>query len=288
MNDNYEIAREQLIEHCKGHGYIDNPSEKGYERQLELIRKNEGSFTGCLSTICSVYQAKTNYSWLVNKDLVSVKNFAYISTRLVQISDSYLEKTEEYPYTHGYNLMLSDCWFNLLSDHPTLSLYGAKKMQQMRIKHPRDNPKNIDYTLGIIPYAILGQFDILAEKARAQLVLEAKPLVKFRPIHQFYIALSQADLVGMNEAIHTLLSSKSIGTLSGGNTGYTGIHLNYTASNSTTVLSMWATVLAKIAFMHGYELDIDSPYVPKELLPVEPLVAYTDPFDFMLEYPLPA
>lgn len=50
---------------------------------------------------------------------------------------------------------------------------------------------------------------------------------------------------------------------------------------------MWATVLAKIAYRHGYELDIDSPYVPKELLPVQPLTDYIDPFDFMLEYPLP-
>jgi hypothetical protein len=287
MNTIYKEALIQLINHLKLAGTVEDTI---YESTLEMIKNKQGSLHGCLTVLISRFDAKTSFHWLLDKNMYLVKKNAYISSRLRQISDSVFEKnaTEHPIYTHGYNLTLSDCWFYLLSDHPTLSVYGAKKMQQLRLqKSPQDNPKNLAYALGILPHAILGEFNILAQKARAQLSIESKNLIKFRPINEFYIALSCGDLVGMNTAIQTLVSTKSIGALSGTNCGFTGIHLNYTAPNSTTVLSLWATVLAKIAYRYSYELDIDSPYVPKELLPMQPLTEYKDPFDFMLEYPLP-
>jgi len=42
--------------------------------------------------------------------------------------------------------------------------------------------------------------------------------------------------------------------------------------------------MAKLAWMHGMEVNIDSPYVPKELLPFEPLEEYTIPYKFLRDY----
>ena len=41
---------------------------------------------------------------------------------------------------------------------------------------------------------------------------------------------------------------------------------------------------AKIAAIHGFDLGIDSPIAPKELIEVKPLESYEDPYDFMKEF----
>ena len=38
---------------------------------------------------------------------------------------------------------------------------------------------------------------------------------------------------------------------------------------------------AKIAAIHGFDLGIDSPIAPKELIDINPLAEYKIPYDFM-------
>jgi hypothetical protein len=45
-----------------------------------------------------------------------------------------------------------------------------------------------------------------------------------------------------------------------------------------------AVIYSKLAWRHGYQLGVDSPYVPREWLPVTQLSEYSDPFDFMKKY----
>ena len=42
-----------------------------------------------------------------------------------------------------------------------------------------------------------------------------------------------------------------------------------------------AVVYAKIAWRHGYHVTVDSPWVPREWLPVAPLPSYENAFAFM-------
>ena len=45
-----------------------------------------------------------------------------------------------------------------------------------------------------------------------------------------------------------------------------------------------AVIYSKLAWRHGYEIVVDSPYIPKEWLPITPLDTYEDPFEFMKAY----
>lgn len=47
------------------------------------------------------------------------------------------------------------------------------------------------------------------------------------------------------------------------------------------VVSIISTIEAKICWMHGIEVDIDSDLVPKDFLPVRPLAKYSDEYDFL-------
>lgn len=47
------------------------------------------------------------------------------------------------------------------------------------------------------------------------------------------------------------------------------------------IVSVISTLEAKICWMHGIEVAIDSDLVPKDFLPVRPLVKYSDEYDFL-------
>ena len=49
-------------------------------------------------------------------------------------------------------------------------------------------------------------------------------------------------------------------------------------------ISIITTALAKLAWMHGMEVKIDSKYVPQELLPFVPLTEYTIPYKFLRDF----
>ncbi len=49
-------------------------------------------------------------------------------------------------------------------------------------------------------------------------------------------------------------------------------------------LQMQVLMYAKIAMIHGFDLGIDSPIAPKELIEIKPLENYEDPYDFMKEF----
>jgi hypothetical protein len=52
------------------------------------------------------------------------------------------------------------------------------------------------------------------------------------------------------------------------------------------LINGWGVILAKLAYHLGYELNIDSPWIPHELLPVEPLAEYKLPYEFLSDFDL--
>ena len=49
-------------------------------------------------------------------------------------------------------------------------------------------------------------------------------------------------------------------------------------------ISTFATLYAKLAWMWGYELEMDTLFIPKEWLPIAPLETYPKPWDFMKDF----
>ena len=48
-------------------------------------------------------------------------------------------------------------------------------------------------------------------------------------------------------------------------------------------ISIPALTYTKLAWLKGFELDINHPLVPRALLPVQPLEKYVDEYDFLKE-----
>jgi hypothetical protein len=75
----------------------------------------------------------------------------------------------------------------------------------------------------------------------------------------------------MHEVIDELVSPKSVRKRNGGESGFT-----------EDLISTVATIYCKIAQMHGYEMDVNSPYVVTQWLSMEPIEHYDKKYDFLV------
>ena len=84
--------------------------------------------------------------------------------------------------------------------------------------------------------------------------------------------LEIGDISGMESALAEMVTPRQI-RWRNGHEGYTG-----------WFIVIEAVIYAKIAWRHGFEVDIDTPWIPAEWLPVLPLSRYDDPYDFMQSF----
>lgn len=86
--------------------------------------------------------------------------------------------------------------------------------------------------------------------------------------YEFYKTLLSKDKAKCEELLEQLVSPK--------------IHKK---RNDNTILSKYvsqpALGYAKLAWRQGLEVEVDSPFIPKEILPIEPLDNYEIPYDFL-------
>src|SRR5690606_41990879 len=88
---------------------------------------------------------------------------------------------------------------------------------------------------------------------------------------RFQLALARSDRAGMESAISEILEPKLMKRRQDADEdGYT-----------QWFISTYAVIYTKIAWRHGYQIDVDSPWVPNEWLPNTPLDHYEDPYPFM-------
>jgi hypothetical protein len=87
---------------------------------------------------------------------------------------------------------------------------------------------------------------------------------------RYHLALAVGDVPGMEEALAELVEPRLMRRRQAEENGYT-----------QQLICTFAVVYAKIAWFHGYEVQVESPMVPSEWLPVAPLSRYKDNFAFL-------
>lgn len=85
--------------------------------------------------------------------------------------------------------------------------------------------------------------------------------------YQFQVALAEGNLRAMEESLHEMVLPARRRSI-------------YDKQNGLTcnMLEQYATVYAKIAWRNGFEVNIESPWIPQKLLPVEIGLQYSDPW----------
>lgn len=279
MNDNYKVYLgsetgrdyQESFEHVMGWAdMITNQSENealsGLKRKLKIIENYEGNPLACMKSLGIYYEAKASSDLLLHADVNAFKQDAYVAAKL-QI----MGKEEIYWAYNGYNT--NNFFAAIMSDNSNLIRFLIEHRDKIvEVNESYDRKDTRSYFNKNTLLALAGDWKPLKERSLIFLRDEKKDKfdVKRIPDHEFYIALCDKNMEAMQVALTKLLEPKLAKKAA-----YDGnVWFDF-------YLQIQVTMYAKIAAIHGYDLDIDSPMAPKELIEFKPLSSYSEPYDFM-------
>jgi hypothetical protein len=225
-----------------------------------------------LRTLRSFAEASAVVAWYHEGDLVALKNWYYVRAKL-----EFILMQPPYSETGGsaaYENRALHGLFSLISEHKDLIAWYSS-LDAIFDNKRINNPKIFDFWTEQFFVALRGEWDILAK--RCDLILANPPTSsrekKFLIDHRFYLALARGDALEMKATIEQLVTEEILKKRAALEGGFT-----------SGLISTPALLYSKLAWRRGYQIEVDSPYIPKPWLTIEPLAQYTDPFDFMREY----
>ena len=237
---------------------------------VEYLNDGKGSRRGSLGSMLSHAEAQCLMAWFRGHELHCHKQWAYVAAKINRM----IFQMEPGGWFPAYKQL-----YALLSDHPGMvNWYRQHKVPYFVAGEAddRDNPKQAAFHGYQAILALNGEWDLLARRCEQILAMELVKDKKYLIDHRFYLALAQGDKSKM-EAVLNELTSPKVARIRNFEPAF-GLTENLIATH--------ATIYAKIAWRHGYEVEVDSPWVPKEWLPIAPLTSYEDPWPFMQSFDL--
>ncbi|MDP8038850.1 MULTISPECIES: hypothetical protein [Pasteurellaceae] len=265
---------QERLQHVISHyssGWINKPERKDFLCNRIVLK--EDNFYTCFRSLQGYCDLKLIYDWFHNPDVNAVRHLCYNYSKLFYVCSqppySYYDCEELFAYE---NMAWEGVWF-LLSNHvPLIKEYA--KLDQLFGKQS-NNPNSPDFYTKQFFVALRGDWKEL--KQRCETILANPPKSgrgkQYMLDHKFYLGLANGDVQGMQKVIDKMLEPKVMGRRKSYESGYTKDLI------CTPVL-----LYLKLALYHGYELQVDNPYIPNEWLPMTPLDEYVDEFDFMKNY----
>jgi len=251
---------------------------------LGLIESGVGNSDGCMRSLTAQAIAVSLVSWFRDHDLAVCKQAAYVSAKIDRIRQQ-ASSWQVAGNSLVFNLFSSWTW--LVSDCEPLIEWRTRFEPFRGLTGEEKRPKDIHKTyfdemfVGYqLTLALRRDWQRLGERTEHWLAEPPSTLKKMTPDMRFFLALAKGDVAGMEAALAEIVTPKQRRWRENWQGGYTG-----------RLMSEEAVVYAKLAWRNGYQVDVDTPYIPKAWLPVSPLQEYTDPYDFMREFdiwqPLP-
>ncbi|WP_201567317.1 Imm49 family immunity protein [Psychrobacter sp. JCM 18900] len=282
MTNNYKVYLgseagrdyQESFEHVMGiANFIINPSENedlsGSKRKLKIIETFEGNPLACMRGLGVYYEAKASSDLLLHADIDAFKQDAYMAAKLQMMG-----KEEIYWAYNGYNT--NNFFIAIMSDNLDLIRFLIEHRDEVvEVNELYDRKDTRSYFNKNTLLALAGEWTALKERSLVFLEDDNKDkrdIIRI-PDHEFYIALCDKNIKAMQMALTKLLEPKLA---------------KKAAYNANTwfdfYLQIQVLLYAKIAAIHGYDLGINSPIAPKELIEFKPLSSYSQPYDFMTEF----
>lgn len=260
----YERSIERGVKHV---------GQRPADRAIELLNAGKGSREGCLSSVLMHAEARSLMAWFERKDLDEHKQWAYVAAKIQRM----ILQLEPWRWFPAYKLL-----YALLSDHENvLHWYEGHRVAFFIHDDERgdeslnkENPATVTFHSYQALLALRGEWEELGRRCELILGLPKAVGQDFLVDHRFYLALANGDRRGMEAALNCL-TSPEVAKIR-----------NYGAAFGFTesLLATHATLYAKIAWRHGFEIEVESPWVPREWLPIKPLQDYKDPWSFMQSF----
>ena len=234
-------------------------------QRIKLIDEFRGDVFFSIGLLDDYHRALAS-KYLLENNISGFKENASIA--------GFLGILSEYDSQWAYNGINTNFFFmSLLSDNQKLIDYLIKHRDEIvDISVPYKRTDTRPFFNANTLLALSGDWQLLKERSLTFLNDEKKARsdLKRIPNHEFYVALADKNIKGMQEALDKLLELKFAKRAAKD----TLLHFDF-------YLQPQVLMYAKIAAIHGFDLGIDSPIAPKELIDINPLAEYKIPYDFM-------
>lgn len=261
----YDDAKKFTLDRVEEYVEFDN-------KKLKLVLSHIEEFNGNVFSLIfwlRDYHIALASKYLLENDILGFKDNISLS--------GFLHVLSRKNFQWAYNGINTDLFFSiLLSDNQKLIDYLIKHRDEIvDISVPYKRTDTRPFFNANTLLALSGDWQLLKERALTFLNDEKKARsdLKRIPDHEFYVALADKNIKGMQEALDKLLELK----LAKRAAKDTLLHFDF-------YLQPQVLMYAKIAAIHGFDLGIDSPIAPKELIDINPLAEYKIPYDFMKSF----
>ena len=258
----YDDAKKFTLDRVEEYVEFDN---KKLKLVLSYIEEFNGNVFSLIFWLRDYHRALAS-KYLLENNISGFKKNASIA--------GFLGILSKYDFQWAYNGINTNFFFtSLLSDNQKLIDYLIKHRDEIvDISVPYKRTDTRPFFNANTLLALSGDWQLLKERALEFLNDEKKARsdLKRIPDHEFYVALADKNIKGMQEALDKLLELKFAKRAAKD----TILHFDF-------YLQPQVLMYAKIAAIHGFDLGIDSPIAPKELIDINPLAEYKIPYEFM-------
>lgn len=254
-----EKAKKRL-EHIKAH----LESDLNIDGKINNIINNRGNLSACASGLSSHAFATGIFSWFECGNLNDFKKWMCVSSRLEKLYYKYQEGSPD--WGRGFPNLFKP----LFSDNEEIIDWISN--YELAYDSSRiDDPSTLDFLAYQSIVAIRGDWENLISRCKLVIANPSALILKDNKLldYQFFLALGEGDVAGMEEVIALMISNEKKRAHKNGG-GYT-----------KDLIAPDAAIYSKIAWRSGYFVDVRSPYVPYDWLPVKPLDMYELVYDFL-------
>ena len=235
------------------------------DQTITGIMQKRDHVGGCLMILSDHAFGSALLSWFRHRDLASTRQWLYAVSRLDQTRYRWIKDTDA-PMARAGLLVKP-----LVSNYLGLIRWFAECDDGYDLKRVED-VRTWDYLGYQAPLALRGDWDRLAQRSLTAVdyLSATKNKIKYLADQEFFLALAQQNRAGMEAALERLTQPRLVRSRS-----------NQEHGLAENLISTAAVAYAKIAWLHGHEVQVNSPLVPAEWLPMEPLPQYEKRYAFL-------
>ena len=239
------------------------------DETLKLIENKKGNPLSCMKSLATTYEATASKTLLVDKDIESFRKNIYVYSKLNLMGTD----TRAYLAWKKMNLFCI-----LMSNNKDFLDFILRNFDI--IGHEKEKYKKSEadfYLMRTILLALKGDWEEVIKRAD---FYSANPS-KETDFKYFYLefgflkALAEKNIEKMKENINAMLEPKVARQMMYDESIFFDFYLH------THVL-----LYLKIASYYGFDLEIESDIVPKELIDNTPAKEYPEPYEFMKKFDL--
>jgi hypothetical protein len=245
--------------------------KQNFERFTQMLSNGEGSASRCSIFLSEPMIVFALRAWYLDHDLEKFRQWAYAAAKAEWM---YFE------FDHGWPAF-KPLWF-LLSNHPRMIARFVNFSPPPYLEREGNTTKHSEYwflTTALLLRNASGDWPRVIE--RCDHILANPPRqawLKYQIDYEIMRAIARRDKAEVERTLSILCSPKMQRTR------------NHEMPFGLTehFIGTQAVVYAKMAWYHGLEVQVDTPSIPAEWLPMTPAASYPEPHEYFARFDIEA